>query len=326
MWHRLPHWSQTVVLSVVPHAVLGAIAPAPGWGQELLSARDVVAMEAPAPDLIIPYGEEALQYGHLRLPQGPGPHPVVIFIHGGCWLSAYTIGHVGPLEDGLSRAGFAVWSLEYRRVGDDGGGWPGTFQDVARGVDHLRALAADHPLDLGRVVVSGHSAGGHLALWVAARGKLQSDNELYVPDPLVVHGVVGLAPAPDLEGLHDAGVCGDVIDGLMGGSPTSVPRRYAAASPMRLTPVPVPQTLVIGTLDTAWGPVGRAYHRRAVEAGDEGITLMEAPQSGHFEMIVPGTSTWPLVAQAFEEMLASIEATSPGGPHPYQSLRPAREN
>jgi acetyl esterase/lipase len=319
MWHRPARWLSTVTSAVAAASAPYLVASEPARAQELLSAQDVVALEAPAPDLVIPYGEHELQFGHLRLPEGPGPHPVVVFIHGGCWLSAYTIGHVGSLEEGLSQAGFAVWSLEYRRVGDDGGGWPGTFQDVARGVDHLRVLAADHPLDLDRVVVSGHSAGGHLALWVASRGKLLSDHELYVSNPLTVQGVVGLAPAPDLEALHDARVCGNVIDGLMGGSPSVVPRRYAAASPMQLAPVPVPQTLVIGALDTAWGPVGRAYYRRALEAGDEGVTVLEAPQSGHFEMIVPGTSTWPLVMQAFERAFRHIEATSSHGLHGHPS-------
>ncbi len=275
--------------------------------QELLSAGDVVALEAPPPTEVIPYGEGPLQFGHLRLPEGPGPHPVVAFIHGGCWLSAYTIGHVGALEQGLADAGYAVWSLEYRRVGDEGGGWPGTFDDVGRGLDHLRELAPRYGLDLNRVVASGHSAGGHFALWAASRHKIQSDHELHVTDPLTIHGVLGLAPAPDLEALHAGGVCGNVIDGLMGGPPDAYPDRYAAASPMQLAPLSVPQFLVIGSLDSSWGPIGRSYYARALEAGDDEVVLVEAQASGHFEMIVPTTSSWAVVLESFKRLFARID-------------------
>lgn len=271
--------------------------PSPSGSQELLTAEDVVAMEAPAPDRRISYAEGPLNFGHLRLPGGEGQHPVVVFIHGGCWLSEYGIGHVGRAEEALAGAGYAVWSLEYRRVGDEGGGWPGTFLDVAAGVDHLWELARSHPLDLGRVVVAGHSAGGHLALWAAARPKIPSSSPLHAPDPLPVHGVLGLAPAPTLEELHRIGMCGHVVDGLMGGEPGEFPDRYGAASPMRLAPVGVPQRLVVGAHDDSWGPHGRAYLRRAREAGDTSVTLRVAPESGHFEMIVPTTSTWPLVLE-----------------------------
>jgi acetyl esterase/lipase len=316
MSHRRPPRVPPPMQALVAATVLLGAAPESVPGQELLTAGDVVAMEAPAPDFVISYGEGGLHYGHLRLPDGPGPHPLVIFIHGGCWLSAYGIGHVGSLEHGLANEGYAVWSLEYRRVGDEGGGWPGTFLDVGRGVDHVRVLAAEHALDLDRVVVSGHSAGGHLALWVASRRKLQSDQVLYAVDPLPVHGVLGLAPAPDLEALHEAGACGNVVDGLMGGSPVAVPERYAQASPMQLAPVPAPQTLVVGALDRAWGPAGRAYYRRALEVGDDEVTLVEAPESGHFEMIVPGTSTWPLVLEAYRELFARIEGVPSRRPVP----------
>lgn len=293
--------------------------------QQLLSAADVVALESPAPTHRLAYGAEPLQFGHLRLPSGEGPFPVVVFVHGGCWLSAYGIGHVGPLEQAWADAGYAVWSLEYRRVGDDGGGWPGTYQDVAAGADHLRALARTYPLDLGRVVTSGHSAGGSFALWLAARGGIPRGSELWRPDPLPVHGVLALAPAPDLEGLHAAGTCGSVIGGLMGGGPDEVPERYAAASMMRLEPPPVPQIAVLGARDASWAPVGRAWHAHAGPRSGDLLELREAPESGHFEMIVPGTSTWPLVMEALAEVFrrAGASAGVPE-PHPMASWRRSR--
>ena len=291
-----------LALTASPTGASGQEAPPP----ELLSAADVVALEAPPPDHRVFYGNTPLQFGHLRLPAGPGPHPVVVFLHGGCFLSAYDIGHVGLLEDALADEGYAVWSLEYRRVGDPGGGWPGTFSDVARGVDHLRTLAGNYALDLGRVVAAGHSAGGSLALWAAARDRVPRGSEVWTEDPLPVHAVLGLAPAPDLEGLYEAGVCGNVVDGLMGGSPDDHPDRYDAVSPMRLAPIDVPQTIVIGAYDGAWGPVGRAYVERARASGDEDIQVIEAAESGHFEMIVPGTSSWTVVRDALRAMVTSL--------------------
>jgi acetyl esterase/lipase len=280
-------------------ALMLIVTVGPAGAQTLLSARDLAGLPSPAPDFKIPYGPDALQFGKLRLPNGPGPLPVVVFIHGGCWLSAFDIQHAASLEQGLADEGYAVWSVEYRRVGDDGGGWPDSFLDVGEGVDYLRALAREYPLDLDRVVISGHSAGGAFALWVAARPRIPRESPLWTEEPLPVRAVVALAPAPNLAELHARGVCGDVIDGLMGGSPEAYPERYDAASPMRLTPLGLPQTLVVGALDRSWGPSGHAYYERATRSGDTDVRLVELPESGHFEMIVPTSSSWPRVLAVF---------------------------
>ena len=230
------------------------VAPPTAASPQLISSGDLTDLAWPGPDARVSYGEGPLQFGYLRLPEGGGPHPVIVFIHGGCWLSVYDIRHAGPAERALADAGYAVWSLEDRRVGDEGGGWPGTFLDVARGVDHLSELAREYPLDLDRVIASGHSAGGHPALWAAARPGIPSSSELYTVRPLPIHGVLTLAPAPNLETLHDAGVCGNVVNSLMGGSPDVHSERYNVGSPMRLMPVGVPQRLIVGAHDRAWGP------------------------------------------------------------------------
>ncbi len=282
---------------------LGTSWPASALAQKPITIEEVIALPAPPPDHRISYGDGPLQFGNLRLPKGPGPHPVVVFVHGGCWLSQYQIGHIGPLEQGLADAGYAVWSLEYRRVGDPGGGWPGTFQDIARGTDFLRTLAPKHRLDLSRVVAAGHSAGGMFALWLAGRGRIDRQSELYLANPLPVIGVLALAPAPDLEGLEAAGICGKVIDGLMGGSPADFPARYQAASPMQMVPLGLPQVLVVGAQDNSWGPVGRKYYQRAIAAGDKSVRLVEATESGHFDMIAPTTTTWPLVLRALRGLV-----------------------
>jgi acetyl esterase/lipase len=268
-------------------------------------ASSTTAQPAP-PDDRIQYGPGPLQFGHLRLPRGAGPFPVVVFIHGGCWLSQYDISDVADLEQAIANAGFAIWSLEYRRLGDDGGGWPGTFTDIARGADYLRVLAPRYALDLTRVVASGHSAGGQLALWLAARRKIPAASELHATDPIGIGGVLALAPAADLEGVQASGECGGVAGRLMGGSPADHPDRYAAASPMQLAPIAVPQVLVVGAHDDTWGPYGRSYFARARAAGDTSVELVVAPQAGHFELISPKTTTWPIVIGALKSLFARI--------------------
>jgi acetyl esterase/lipase len=275
--------------------------------QKLIAASEINSLAAGPPDQKLQYGDAPQQFGNLRLPKGKGLHPVVIFIHGGCWLSQYDITHAGSIEQALADSGYAVWSIEYRRVGDDGGGWPGTFLDIERGVDYVREIASKYSLDLNRVVASGHSAGGEFALWLAARKKIPSSSDVYVANPISVKGVVALAPAPDLESLESAGTCGKVMDKLIGGSPVQFAERYGAVSPMKLAPIDVPSTLIVGVQDRSWGPVGRAYYARAKQAGDSKLRLVEAPESGHFELIAPKTTTWPIVIAEFKTMFSKIQ-------------------
>lgn len=282
-----------------------ALAPVVARAQGPISFAQLMELPAPPPTHRIAYGPGDLQFGNLRLPKGSGPHPVVLFIHGGCWLSRFDITHARALEQALADSGFAVWSLEYRRVGNDGGGWPGTFEDIARGADHLRALAPLYALDLTRVTAMGHSAGGYFALWLAARPKISRESPLYSSNPIKIRNVVGIAPAPDLEGLQAAGTCDSVIDKLMGGSPAQFPDRYAATSAMQLAPVGVPQVLVVGALDRTWGPVGRAYYARAVAAGDPAVRMVEAPEAGHFDAVAPTTSSWRFVIEGLRSLTAS---------------------
>ena len=201
-----------------------------------VSFQEVLKLPARPADARIAYGPGPQQFGELWLPDGRGPHPVAIFVHGGCWRSEYGEDHVRPACAALAKAGMAAWCLEYRRVGDEGGGWPGTFEDVARGADHLREIAKAHRLDLDRVAAAGHSAGGHLALWLAARRRMAPEEPLRGKDPLPLRGVVGLAAIPDLARAAADRVCGDSVPKLMGASPEAEPRRYAVASPPRCCP------------------------------------------------------------------------------------------
>src|ERR1044071_5234016 len=132
------------------------------------------------------YGQDSLQFGDLRLPGAAGPNPAAIVVHGGFWRSTYGLDYIGPFCEALTASGLATWNLEYRRIGNTGGGWPGTFEDVAAGCDYLLSIAAESNLDLNRVIAIGHSAGGHLAMWLASRKK-----------PLA--GVISLAGVVDLR-------------------------------------------------------------------------------------------------------------------------------
>lgn len=268
----------------------------------LLTAADLGTLTSPPADARIPYGSDPLQFGDLRLPDGPGPHPVAILLHGGCWLAEHDLRYFGALGTALMKRGFATWNVEYRRIGNAGGGWPGTFLDVARGADAVRTLSVDYGLDAGRVIAIGHSAGGHLALWLAARRQLAPSSEVYVEDPIQLTGVLALAPAAHLARLHAEGTCEAAVGRLMGGSPAMHPDRYHDGSPVERLPLRVPQIVLVGRHDATWRPIGEAYHDLATRAGDQ-VALRVAPASGHFEMVVPSSTTWPLIEAAARDLV-----------------------
>lgn len=264
---------------------------------DIMTADALAGFPEPPADHVIAYGDEPLQFGELRLPDGDGPFPVLVFIHGGCWMSEYDIAHSRKLAAAFPAAGIASWSLEYRRIGDPGGGWPGTFDDIEAGYAHLVSLVEPYSLDRDRVIVSGHSAGGHLALWIAQRVE-----ELGGSDVIAPRGVLGLAPAPDLEYLYEEGTCDGAAGKLMGGSPAEVPERYAYGSVAKRIPHTTPQIAVVGKYDETWRPVGVRYAQAAAKQGAP-IEIIDAPESGHFELIDPDSTTWPIVLDAASRLL-----------------------
>ena len=273
----------------------------------LMTPRDLVSLPARAPDRRVAYGDDSSQYGELRVPSGSGPHPVVVLIHGGCFKAAYaTTRDLSPMGDALKDGGIATWNVEYRRLGQPGSGWPGTYLDIGRAVDHLRVLAREYPLNLARVVIVGHSAGGHLAMWAAARARLPAASPLYARDPLPVRGVIDLAGPVDMTANvpgYEA-LCRDsVITSLLGGTPATVPERYAHASPITLLPFGVPQVLILGSHENFVPlPLAEAYAQAAARAGDP-VRLLVIPGAGHFEIASPRASTWPLVESAIRSLL-----------------------
>ena len=261
-------------------------------------SRDILFAEPPPADVRIRYGPDPLHFGDLRVPADPGLHPVVVVVHGGFWRPQYDLGHVGHLCADLTARGVATWSLEYRRLGQPFGGWPGTFHDVALGTDALRDIAPAYDLDLTRVVAVGHSAGGQLALWLAGRPRLPLDSPLAGPSPLPIHWAVSLAGVVDLRRAWELNLGDGVVPQFIGGPPSAVPDRYATVSPIELLPLGVRQTLVHGTDDTSVPiELSERYVERAAELGDP-ATLVALDGAGHFELIDPGSDEWESVASA----------------------------
>ena len=272
-----------------------------------LAALGVALALAAAPaDHRIPYGPEPLQFGLLRLPAGAGPHPIAVVIHGGCWSSAYGLDLMAPASDALRRAGIATWTIEYRRVGDPGGGWRGTFEDVARGIDHVNALARSFPLDTSRVVLVGHSAGGHLALWAAARRNLPAASPLRAAHPLRLRGVVGLGGIADLRAYGAAaGGCNQGVARLLGGTAAEVPERYAEADPIELLPLRVPVRLVQGGRDgIVPATQGVAFAAEARRTGDD-ARVRTVAGAGHFDLIDPSAPAWKTVVEEIRALLGT---------------------
>ena len=233
----------------------------------------------------IRYGPYADHEGDLHLPPVPRP-AVVCLLHGGFWRMPHGRDQMSAVADDLVSRGLAVWNLEYRRLGAQEAEWPATLEDVAAGVDYLSELAAEGvEIDLDRVTAVGHSAGGHLALWCAARHRVR-----VVPPPRVrVAAAVGLAPITDLAHAHDLGLGDGAVAQLLGGSPAHVPERCAAASPIALLPLGVRQLLLHGTADQAVPiELARRYRHAATAAGDP-VELIELPGAGHMEYLDPGS-------------------------------------
>ncbi len=274
---------------------------------------DVVnALPSKPADVRSAYGPAPAQFGELRLPKSDGPHPVAVIFHGGCWLSVYANLHnADALADALRDEGIATWNVEYRCVDQEGGGWPGTFLDAGRAADHLRILAADHDLDLDRVITIGHSAGGHLALWTAARHRLPKESPLWTADPLRLRGTVVLGGPGDLKAFAphaDAECRQGVVAELLGGSGVSsekLDERFRCGSPVQMLPLGVRQVMISTEHDWVVPPeLGAAYAETARDAGDD-IEHQVVPGAGHHELMVPGSVAWPAIRQAVQALLGT---------------------
>lgn len=238
----------------------------------------------------IDYGDGPDQHGVLRLPDGAGPHPIVVLIHGGFWLARYDAGLMTPLAEDLVERGYATWNIEYRRVGN-GGGWPSTFHDVAAATDHLADLATAHPVDLDRLVAVGHSAGGHLATWLAARPALPTDAPGAHPT-VTIGAVVAQAGLLDLRAAAEQRLGGGSTQRLLGGGPEDVPERYDLTSPIERLPVGIPVVAIHGAADDLVpSEQTRSYVDAARAAGDVATEVLVQGE-GHFAHLDTRSAAW----------------------------------
>jgi acetyl esterase/lipase len=268
---------------------------------ELLSIRVADA------DHRLAYGSDSLQFGELRLPKTKGPHPVAMLVHGGCWADhlprldprATTYELLRPLAAALTDAGIATWNVEYRRVGNPGGGWPGTFQDLAAATDFLKKIAATHNLDLARVVVVGHSSGGQLALWIAARAKLPPSSPIYAKEPLKVKAAVDIDGPPDLASTQpmERKFCGIPVTDFLGGTPADRPEAYRDGSAQSFLPLGVSQQIIAGGLLHGASELTTEYESRAKQKGDS-VVIVPLEGSNHFDMLKPDSPHGKAVIQA----------------------------
>ncbi|MDQ6664367.1 MAG: prolyl oligopeptidase family serine peptidase [Acidobacteriota bacterium] len=243
---------------------------------------------APPADLRIPYGAGEHQFGDLRLPTAPGPHPLAIVIHGGFWRARFDLLHMGHLCAALATKGIATWNIEYRRIGHAGGGWPGTCQDVLLAARYVREL----PGEFQPPVVIGYSAGGHLALWLAAQDRSP-------------RGVVSLAGVADLQLAWDMQLSDGVVRDFLGGLPEDFPE----ASPAHL-PIHVPRRLLHGDADENVPiEIARAY-AWAKRAKGEDVELIELPGATHYDLIDPESTVWPEVERTILAISRTVTSSS----------------
>ncbi|HWZ43587.1 MAG TPA: alpha/beta hydrolase [Candidatus Saccharimonadales bacterium] len=250
-----------------------------------MNPESILTRKPPAPDRRVAYGSDPNQFVEIRKPAGPGPHPVVFFIHGGYWRAKYDLAYAGDLCAALAQHGIATWNVEYRRVGQPGGGWPGTFEDVRSAWRLLLSPESGKEFDRRRVCVAGHSAGGHLALCLAA-----------FEEP--VKRVLSLAGVLDLRRAWELHLSNDAAAEFMGGTPTDVPEHYREASPAE-RPIHALQKVVHGTADTAVPyEIGKSYAEVKKKAGEK-VELITLPGTGHFEIVNPESEIWPKIQAEF---------------------------
>ena len=243
-----------------------------------------------AADARLSYGDAPQQFGDLFLPKQSGRGALVMNVHGGYWKNKYDLTHASRFCRALADSGIAVWCIEYRRVGDPGGAWPGTFEDMLSAWKTLPRIAKQHSLNLARTAICGHSAGGQLALALASR-------HLEHPAKLAV----SLAGVVDLQKAYDLHLSNDAVVKFMGGAPAQVPEHYAEADPMRVH-IPVPQALFHGIPDDAVPVALSRDYAKTKTAQHEHVTYTESPTAGHFDWIDPRTPEFGQVRDALSKI------------------------
>lgn len=270
----------------------------------MIDSSEILNLPPPPADHRIPYGQLDFQFGDLRLPKKGDGFGLVVVIHGGYWRSRYGLEHSGHLCAAITALGYATWSLEYRRLGNMGGGYPGTFHDVAAGLNYARTLAKDFPINLERVGLVGHSAGGQLACWLGGVHNIPVQNEIRPSDILPIRGIVSLAGVLDLRRASELRLSSGVTNEFMGGSPSEFPGRYSSASPLELLPIGCRLMLLHGTGDVNVPfEISKSFFEKAKAVGDD-VSFTSLKDVGHFELIDPRSPVWSTVENAIHLVLS----------------------
>lgn len=258
---------------------------------------DILNLPSPRAGTRIAYGSDPNQFFELRVPaletKAKVSYPLVVNVHGGYWRACYDLNHASHLCAALTSHGIATANLEYRRVGNAGGGWPGTFADVYAAYHFLARNLDQYEIDSRRVLIMGHSAGGQLALCLAAH------------EPRI-HTVISLAGVVDLRRAYDLHLSNNAVVEFLGGSPGAVAERYGEADPMQLPIRGVPQVLFHGSMDEDVPPdFSRDYVAVKKRTGgkEEDVRLVEIPGAGHFDLIDPRAVAWKQVEQTVLQLL-----------------------
>jgi acetyl esterase/lipase len=256
-----------------------------------MSSDDILTLAPPPADARLAYGTDANQFGDLRLPKTKGPFPVVMNLHGGYWRAKYDLAHAGHLCAALAAKGVATWNVEYRRVGNLGGGWPGTFEDIRSAYRYLPQIAKRYDLDSTKVLVIGHSAGGQLALCLAAHESS-------------LKRVISLAGVVDLQQAWEQHLSNNAVVEFLGGKPGEVPDHYREADPMNLAiDHDTTQWLIHGAGDDVVpSHFSRQYAEQKKKLGED-VHYTEISIAGHFDLIDPRSNAWPTVENTVLHLL-----------------------
>ncbi len=283
---------------------------------ELMKWPALLERQRPEPDSTIAYGDDQMQKVDLWLPPGRGPHPTVLMVHGGCWQTEIADRRImNWIADDLRKRGIAVWNIDYRGVDRQGGGYPGTFADAAAAADALRKHAGPFKLDLRPLVAVGHSAGGHLALWLAARRAasrrppsplIPCGSPLLAADPVPIGTVVSLGGLPDLEraATPPGSGCGtEVVEKLVGPPTLSSRNVYADTSVPRLAPLGIRQVLINGLQDRIIPTAYAEGYAAPMRAAGDTVRVRMIDRTGHVELVAPETAAWAAAVEEIERAL-----------------------
>jgi acetyl esterase/lipase len=257
-----------------------------------MPADDILTLPPPPADARLAYGSDPNQFADLRVPKAGGSFPVVMNIHGGYWRAKYDLKHGAHLCAALTAKGLATCNVEYRRVGNAGGGWPGTFEDVRNAYRFISQIAKRYNLDTSKIAIVGHSAGAQLALCVAAH------------EPSV-RRVVSLAGVVDLQQAWELHLSDNAVVGFLGGEPGTVPEHYREADPMQLKITAATQWLIHGATDDTVPPFLSRNYTEQKKKRAENVHYLEISTAGHFDLIDPRSTAWPKVEGVIQHLLES---------------------